>query len=53
VPFLTFRNDFKLLVGELIVVSISAYNAYGWGLYTQNTAGAVVKTEPQKPAIPI
>jgi hypothetical protein len=35
-----------LETGDLVVASISAYNAYGWGLYTENKAGTFVKTEP-------
>lgn len=49
VTFLTFRNDFGLVLNDPIIAKIRAYNAYGWGLYNENTAGAVVKTEPKKP----
>jgi len=49
VTYLTFRNDFGLVLNDLIIAKIRAYNAYGWGLYNQNTEGALIKTEPKKP----
>jgi hypothetical protein len=59
VTFLTLRSDFGLVLNDLIVAKIRAYNAFGymqygvnetgWGLYAENTDGALVKTEPKKP----
>jgi len=44
-------------------VKIRAYNAFGfmqygnnetgWGLFYENTEGALIKTEPKKPPAPI
>lgn len=34
-------------------MKIRAYNSYGWGLFTQNADGALIKTEPQQPPIKI
>ena len=34
-------------------MEIRAYNAYGWGLYAENTQGAIIKTEPEKPPVKI
>lgn len=51
--FLTLRNDFNLVLNDLVVAEIRAYNSYGWGLYAYNTEGAVIKTEPLKPPGPI
>lgn len=51
--YLTFRNDFGLVLNDLIVAKIRAYNAYGWGNYSVNTEGVLIKTEPKKPPYPI
>ncbi len=63
VSFLTLRNDFGLVLNDLVVAKIRAYNAFGimqygikelgWGEYTENSEGASVKTEPKKPLEPI
>ena len=47
--YLTFRNDFGLVLNNPIIAKIRAYNAYGWGLYNENTEGLLIKTEPRKP----
>jgi len=49
ITYLTFRNDFGLVLNDPIIARIRAYNAYGWGLYNENTEGAIIKTEPRKP----
>jgi len=50
-------------LNDLVVAKIRAYNAFGymqygnnetgWGLFYQNTEGALIKTEPKKPPAPI
>jgi hypothetical protein len=32
--FWHFRNEFGLVLNDLIVMKIRAYNAYGWGKFT-------------------
>ena len=49
VTFLTFRSDFGLVLDNLIVAKIRAYNSFGWGLFNENIEGALIKTEPKKP----
>ncbi len=50
VTMLTLRNTFNLVLNDLVVAKVRAYNAKGWSTYSsENVSGATIKTEPAAP----